>query len=83
MGMDFMKWEWEETYRKTGRRMKRTAKIIACVIGTIFVMAAILWGGFVYHTKYKITHDALSEPEQDDKQVPPFFDGKTDKIEFE
>lgn len=63
--------------------MKRTAKIIACVIGTIFVMAAILWGGFVYRTKYKITDDALSGSEQTDKQTPPFFDGKTEKMELE
>ncbi len=46
--------EWEETYRKTERRLKKAAKTIACVIGTVFVMAGILWGGYVYCTKYKI-----------------------------
>ena len=47
--------EWEETYRKTERRLKKAAKTIACVIGTVFVMAGIRWGGYVYRTKYKIT----------------------------
>lgn len=40
--------------------MIRIVKGIACAIGAMVLMMAVLWGGFVYVTKYKVTTVANS-----------------------
>lgn len=48
--------EWEETYRKTERKLKKAVEIISCVIAMALMIVAVLWGRFTYNMEYKITN---------------------------
>lgn len=47
--------EWEEIYKKKEKKLKKGFKVILGVAAAILVTFVLLWGGFVYKTRYKIT----------------------------